>query len=117
MLPKKPVDVSRVMVGDEAKTEFCSRASGDDALSSRPLIAAANAVYRQRRTQRQPLVKRVTALTPRQFSLRVLEDLIVRRPGTRHVSALLLAWGSDIVIDTGYRDAAICIVEFGDHLA
>src|SRR6266853_865017 len=117
MLPEKPIDFPRILVRDETKTKFCSSASRNDALSSWPLIATADAVDGERRTERQSFVKRVTALAPSQFGLRIGKNLIVRRPGARHMGALLLAPAADAVINTGNRNAAICVVKLGDHLA
>src|SRR5712675_2432569 len=99
MLPENPIDFPRILVRHEAKAEFCRGARRADALRSRPLIATADAVDGEHRTERQPFVKGVAALAPSQFDLRVVENLIVRRPGARHMGALLLAPAADAVVN------------------
>src|SRR5215468_10793206 len=91
ILTKESLNLTRVLVRDKPKVEFCLGTSGNDRLIARPLIASDDAVDRQRRTNRRTLIERVAALAPALVYLSILEYLRIRGTCTRHVGAFLRA--------------------------
>ena len=82
-----------------------------------PLMAACNSIQGQRWPNRSAFIEAITGFSPCEFNLRILQNSVVGRPGTRHKSSFLSAPLPHIIVKTWDGHATLLIVQAGDHLA
>src|SRR5262249_13232832 len=109
-------DLVGVLIGSQAKADFCRCPRRDDRFHSRSLITADNSVDSQGRPDRRSFIECEALLSPSTFYLRVFEDLSIARTHALHVRTFLLAPVANVVVKLWNCNASVVVMQFRDHV-
>ena len=101
----------RILVGNQAKTEFRYGLRWDDALGARSIMPARHAIQSQRGPNGCPFIKAETRFSPSPFNLCVLKNLLVGGSGALHESALFFTPMPHIIVKARDGYAPVSIVQ------